>query len=331
MDSKTFQRTGPDQLEESRGSGVPGGPREAVGIKPLVPGMRWLLAVAAVLVLLAGFQLFVFTGRTATYFAWTIANPLAAAFLGAGYWASVSIEALSGRQRVWANARIAVPAVFVFTVLTLVATLVNLGQFHLGARYAAGTRIVTVAWLAIYVLVPLLMLVVLAVQARAPGTDPPRAAGLPAWIYAVLAAQAIVLLGFGVALFAVPAHTAPLWPWKLTTLVAQATGAWLISLGVAAAHALLERDARRLRPAAVGYILLALLQSIALARYPDRFAWQSASGVIYLIFLGTMLLTGVVCLARGLSRTDSTADDPAALPGDEAKDSRYATSETDST
>ncbi|HEX3715780.1 MAG TPA: hypothetical protein VHV09_23510, partial [Trebonia sp.] len=95
MDSKTFRRTGPDQLEGSQGAGIPGGPREAIGIKPLVPGMRWLLAAAAVLVLLAGFQLFVFTGRTATYFAWTIANPLAAAFLGAGYWASVSIEALS--------------------------------------------------------------------------------------------------------------------------------------------------------------------------------------------------------------------------------------------
>jgi hypothetical protein len=121
---------------------------------------------AAVLVLLAGLQLFVFTGRTGTFFAWTIANPLAAAFLGGGYWASVSIEALAGRQAVWANARIAVPTVFVFTVLTLVATLLHLGQFHLGSQFAAGTRIVTWAWLAIYVLVPLLMLIVLTVQAR---------------------------------------------------------------------------------------------------------------------------------------------------------------------
>lgn len=139
MDSKTFRRTGPDQLH--------GGPREAIGLKPLVPGMRRLLIIAAVLVLLAGFQLFVFTGRTSTYFAWTIVNPLAAAFLGAGYWASVSIEALSGRQRLWANARIAVPAVFVFTVLTLVATLMHLGQFHLGGQFGTGTRLVTVAWL----------------------------------------------------------------------------------------------------------------------------------------------------------------------------------------
>jgi hypothetical protein len=50
--------------------------------------------------------------------------------------------------------------------------------------------------------------------------------------------------------------------------VAQATGAWLINLGVAAVHALLERHARRLRPAAAGYIL------------------------------PTMLLTGVVALMR---------------------------------
>jgi hypothetical protein len=303
-----------------------------VGFKPLVPGMRRLLLTAAVLVLLAGFQLFVLTGRTGTFFAWTIANPLAAAFLGASYWASVSIEALSGRQRLWANARIAVPAVFVFTVLTLVTTLMHLGQFHLGARYATGTRIVTVAWLAIYILVPLLMLIVLAVQVRAPGVDPPRSAGLPAWIYGVLAVQAIVLLGFGVALFAVTRQAAPLWPWKLTPLVAQATGAWLISLGVAAVHALLERDARRLRPAAVGYVLLALLQFIALARYPNHFAWHSASGIIYLIFLAAMLLTGVVWLARGLSRTEATGDNPADRPSaDETEDNRYVTSGTHGT
>jgi len=119
----------------------------------------------------------------------------------------------------------------------------------------------------------------------------------------VLAGQAIVLLGFGVALFAVPEQAAPSWPWKLTPLAAQATGAWLIALGVAAVHALLERDARRLRPAAVGYILLAVLQSIALARYPGRFAWDSAAGTIYLIFLATMLLTGAAALTRGLART----------------------------
>jgi len=290
---------GPGRRAESRPPLAP---------RPLVPGMRILLFTASVLVLLAGLQLFVFTGRTGTFFAWTIANPLAAAFLGGSYWAAVAIEALAGRQRLWANARIAVPAVFVFTVLTLATTLMHLGQFHLGARFAAGTQIVTVAWIAIYILVPLLLLIVVVVQARTPGADPPRTASLPAWIYAVLAAQAIALLGFGIALFAAPQQAAPLWPWKLTPLVAQATAAWLISLGVAAAHALFERDARRLRPAAVGYLLLAGLQAIALARYPHRFDWHSASGIAYLIFLATVLLTGAVGLARGLAPNRETKE-----------------------
>ena len=87
------------------GSGVSKGTTsptvKPVAVEPLVPGMRVLLYVAAVLVLLAGFQLFVFTDRTATYFAWTVRNPLAAAFLGGAYWASVSFEALAARQRIW--------------------------------------------------------------------------------------------------------------------------------------------------------------------------------------------------------------------------------------
>ena len=302
MDNSTVRYAEPDELPERRGSGAPHGPRVAVALRQLAPGMRRLLYTASVLVLLAGIQLFLFTGRTDHYFAFTITNPLAATFLGASYWAAVAIEALAGRQKLWANARIAVPAVLVFTILTLVVTLTHLGQVHLGSRFSAGTQLVTVAWIAIYLLVPALMLILLVVQVRTPGADPPRSAKLPTWLYALLAAQAIVLLGLGIALFAAPGQTASLWPWKLTPMLAQATGAWLISLGVATGHALLERDAYRLRPAAVGNVLLVGLLSIALARYPHQYEWQSAPGIAYLIFLVSMLLTGVLALARGLPR-----------------------------
>ncbi len=285
----------------------PAGPGGQPGFKPLVPGMRRLLYVAAVLVLLAGFQLFVFTDNTVSYFAWTIRNPLAACFLGAGYWASVAFEALAARERIWANARIAVPTVLVFTLLTLVATLLNLGRFHLTGQFAVSTQVVTWAWLAIYIVVPLLMLIILAVQLRTPGGDPPRSVPLPGWVYGLLAGQAVVLLGLGVALFAAPEQAASWWPWKLTPLLAQATGAWLIGFGVAAAHQLVERDARRLLPASFSSVLLAVLQFIALARYPDRFEWSSAAGVIYLAFLVTMLVTGGATLARARSGRDAPA------------------------
>jgi len=300
--NNTVRYAEPEEQQVVAGPGARQGPRAAVALKPLIPGMRRLLFAASVLVLLAGIQLFVFTGETGHFFAWTIANPLSAAFLGAGYWAAVAIEALAGRQAQWANARIAVPAVLTFTLLTLTATVTHLGQVHLGAQFAAGTQIVTVAWIAIYILVPALMLILLAVQARTPGVDPPRVAGLPAWLNVMLAVQAAVLLALGIALFATPAQAVPLWPWELTPMMAQAIGAWLIALGVAAGQALAERDARRLRPAAAGYVLLAVLLAIALARYPHQFAWGSASGILYLIFLVTMLLTGAVGLARALPR-----------------------------
>jgi len=51
-----------------------------------------------------------------------------------------------------------------------------------------------------------------------------------------------------------------------------------------------------------------LLQVIALVRYPHQFEWGSASGIIYLVFLGTMLLTGTVGLASSVRRaTQSSA------------------------
>jgi hypothetical protein len=302
MDDNAVRYAESDELLTEQRSRAPQKRRWAAAHRPLAPGLRRLLCTASVLVLLAGIQLFVFTGQTDHYFAFTITNPLTATFLGASYWAAVAIEALAARQALWANARIATPAVLVFTVLTLAVTLTHLGQLHLGSRFPAGTQLVTVAWIAIYLVVPTLMLILLIRQARIPGGDPPRLAGLPSWLYALLGAQAIILLGMGIALLAAPGQVESLWPWKLTPMLAQATGAWLISLGVAAGHALLERDARRLRPAAVGNVLLVVLLSIAIARYPRQYEWQSVAGIAYLIFLASMLLTGTVGLARGLPR-----------------------------
>ena len=96
MYRNTALRAAPDERRRFREAETPGAP---AAVKPLAPGVRWLLLAAAVLVLLAGIQLFVFTEQTGTHFAWTIINPLAAAFLGAGYWASVAIEALAGGRR----------------------------------------------------------------------------------------------------------------------------------------------------------------------------------------------------------------------------------------
>src|SRR3954470_7030798 len=140
---------------------MPSAERDGVVRRPvprlLLASMRRLLVVAAVLVFLAGVPLFVFPLRTERYFAWTIDVPMTAVFLGAAYWSSRAFEWSASRRRWWCDARIAVPTVFVFTTLTLVATLVHVDKFHFGAEHAGWTRVVTWAWLAIYAVVPVLM------------------------------------------------------------------------------------------------------------------------------------------------------------------------------
>src|SRR5437764_860130 len=117
------------------GQGVTTGTEEA-RVRRLIPGMRLLLRLASVLVAVAGIQLFVFTAQTDQFFAWTIAPTETAVFLGAAYWAVSAMEFAASRQETWSRARITVPAVLLFTVLTLVATLIHLDKFHLGPAFS---------------------------------------------------------------------------------------------------------------------------------------------------------------------------------------------------
>ena len=133
---------------------------------PLAPAMRRLLLLAAVLVFLAGLQLYVFPLRTPDWFAWTIDVPMTAVFLGASYWSSAVLEVAGARSPDWSGARLAVWTVLVFTTLTLVVTLVHLDTFHLGGENPTSARLVTVGWLAVYAVVPVVMVSLAWLQSR---------------------------------------------------------------------------------------------------------------------------------------------------------------------
>ena len=260
---------------------------------PLLGGMRRLLVLAGVLVTLAGIQLFVFPERTAEFFAWTIDPPLTAVFLGASYWSSALFEFTAAREQRWANARVSVPTVFVFTVSTLIVTLVHLDRFHLGAEFRPVTRAVTWTWLAIYAAVPLVLATLWWRQSRQVGTEPPRRRLLPTPLRLLVGMQAGILLVAGTALLAAPTAVAGAWPWPLTALTGRAVGAWLLSLGVGAAHALVEGGARRLVPAAWAYTGFAFLQGWALARHGGDLDWSHPGAYVYVAFLASTLVAGV--------------------------------------
>jgi hypothetical protein len=271
-------------------------------IAKTTPAMQRLLAAAAILVFIIGVPLYVATTATETFFAWTVTTPLSAAFLGASYWAAGVLELLASRQTRWCNSRIAVPAVLLFTVLTLVVTLVHLDAFHLNA-VAPVTLAITWAWLIVYAVFPVAMALSLVLHRRRPAEDPPRTEPVSRSVQWMLLAQGTILGAVGLALLLAPRTIAPFWPWTLMPLCARAIGAWLVSLGVAAVHGAWENDYQRIRPAAVSYLVLVALQLVALARFPGEFAWGSPAGILYLAFLAWMLgLSALLNLGHGTAR-----------------------------
>ena len=145
--------------------------RQATGFRTQAPLMGVALYVGSFLVFLAGIQLFVLTTSTDHYFAWTIANPMTAAFLGTFYWTAIPLAFLSARQRVWAHARVGVPGVLIFLWATLLTTLLHLGKFHFSSpdQFAKGAAWL---WLLIYAADPVLVSAGLMLQLRAAGGDP---------------------------------------------------------------------------------------------------------------------------------------------------------------
>src|SRR5581483_2227675 len=253
--------------------------------------MRVMLVVAALLVVTVGIPLNLLPLQTDRFFAWTIATPLTAAFLGAAYWSSGVLEFLASREHVWVRARIAVPAVFLFTILTLIVTLIHRDRFHFDSPDFI-TRSGTWVWLLVYAVVPIILGVLGFVQSRAPGIDPPRAVPMRAWLRVAAILQAVIMIPVGIALLLAPEAMATVWPWSLTPLTGRAIGAWVVSIGVAAAHAAWENDVERVRVATISYIVIGVLELIALLRFAGDFQWGSVSGWVYLIFLVSFIMVG---------------------------------------
>jgi hypothetical protein len=258
-------------------------------------GMRIILLAASVLVLAAGLDLFLLTEQTATSFAWTIQSFMTAAFLGAGYLSSFPLEFLAYREKTWANARIAVPSVFLFTTLTLVATFLHLDKFHLNSPIFLA-MVAAYIWLAIYIAIPVAMLIFFIYQIRLQGWTPKRKATLNIWIRLLLAAQGTIMLVTGIILFLSPAISSTFWPWVLTPLTSRAIGAWLIGIGVIALQMTWENDHHRNRIAYISYAILGILQAASLVRYADEFNWSTAGSWIYVLFIISIIPVGLIGL-----------------------------------
>jgi hypothetical protein len=263
---------------------------------PLGRFAKTVLTIDLVAVTVAGIQLFVLAEETADYFAWTIKAPITAAFLGAGYWASVPSVVLALRTREWQNARILLVMGVVLTCFAALATFLHLELFHLDsgpweARAAAWT------WVAIYIAIPILLIAAIVVQERAGGRDEYAIREpLQPWVRAVLVAHAVPLTILGAGLAFLPGTFSDMWPWALTPLTAGAVAGWLLTVATACWWALREGDWRRVRIAFPALILFDLLALAAAVRYADALDDGAATWVYIGWLVASACTLGVAAL-----------------------------------
>jgi hypothetical protein len=261
----------------------------------LLPAMRILLTVFAVLTAVAVGALYALAENTSDSFAWTIDPPLTAAFLGAGYGAGFLLVLLSMRDPVWAHSRVPVLTIFVFVVLTLVGTLLHVNRMHFDDDFGGLGLLARGAawfWLAVYVAVPVAMLVLLVRQERAPGTDPPARHPVPGVLRVALALESVVLLGVGALLFVDPTGASSLWAWLLKPFAGRVVAAWLLAFGLATALAAVGGDLGRLRTAAVAYTVFGMLVLISVVRFSGTPDWSSPAAWLFVAMAVAVVLTG---------------------------------------
>jgi len=262
-------------------------------------GTRWLLVAFAALTLLAVSQLLVLADVTDRYWAWSIRTELTAAFLGAAYAAGFVLSISAMRHRRWSQIRVPIVTVTVFTLLTCVATVIHAHRLHLVSGGPVA-RAAAWIWLAVYLVIPLACLVVVARQQRRRGRPGAILRPMPGWLTGLLAAEGAVLFIAGVVLFAggmtvhhqEPRSVTGFWPWALTPLSAQVIGAWLLALGVAVVLAIWDGDLSRLAVSAVTYATFGVLQLVVVfwyrAQVDVRYSWLW----IYVLVLAAIALTG---------------------------------------
>ena len=247
---------------------------------------------------IAGVQLFVLSGQTEAYFAWTFASPLSAAFMGAGYWAAMFHAYTGARDRSWKKVRTSLPAAVTATTLLTLTTFMHLDKFHFDSPLLI-TRFVTWVWIIVYVTVPFVLFAAWITQARLPGADVKGRNPLRAWMrggFAILAAFALLC---GLSLFIAPTAMSAIWPWELTPLAGRAISSWLTAFGMACAALAFENDIKLGAGTCSSLFAFCVLELIVLARYSSAIDWGKPLSIAYILFLVLgILIAGANLLAN---------------------------------
>lgn len=173
----------------------------------------------------------------------------------------------------------------------LIATLLDLEPFHFEGPGSAA-QVAAWGWLVVYIVVPIALLGLIAAQLRMPGGDPEPGPPLPSGLAAGLVAVAVVMLAIGAVQLLASGMADDIWPWPLTPLTSHALSAWFLGVGVLAILTVRENDLLRSRSSLAGSVTLAILVSVALARYSSEIDWDRLMAWVIVGLIATLLATG---------------------------------------
>nr|WP_232328515.1 oxygenase MpaB family protein [Kibdelosporangium sp. MJ126-NF4]CEL23011.1 hypothetical protein [Kibdelosporangium sp. MJ126-NF4]CTQ90151.1 hypothetical protein [Kibdelosporangium sp. MJ126-NF4] len=279
---------------------------EAPG-KTLVPAVRNGLFAPLVLVCSAAFlALYVGSGVTDVWFAWTVTHPLTATTTGAGFGAAVVLFVLAALEPGWANARIAGVVPLVLASGTLLAVHLYDGNLNPEREFLSVDVPVADLWLLGLGYLPLLLTVMtLPIQlARrdSEGSDV-RTAPMPTWTRVIAGAEGTGLVVTGAVFFARPEVLGAWWPWPVSVLDVRELCVLMITMGVVTILATAGGDLRRAAIGLVALIAFGVLALVGVLRYADGLRWQSPSAWIFVLAVVVLLGTGAIgLLLLGLLR-----------------------------
>lgn len=228
--------------------------------------------------------------NTADFFAWPIAPPQTARFMGAGY-LGTGIVLLAGLSvGSWRAIRLIVPPVLVFALTMVAATLLHADRFR-------WDRAIAWVWLGLYVVIVLGAVGIAALEA-ARTRVPESGVGLSATERWALTTAGLAMAAWSLAFFFVPTLADVLWPWALTPLTSRVVAGWVAVGAVLALVAARAGAAEEIWLPAAGWALsVGLFVAVSLL-YLEAFAGGIFHVGLYFAALTLSVLGAIYLVVR---------------------------------
>ena len=223
-------------------------------------------------------------GRTGELFAWRVQPEINSFVLGSAYVAGgyFFIRVCAGGP--WRLVAGGFPPIVVFVWLAGIATFLHLDRLNEGG-------LPLVAWLALYVVAPLI------VPVRLSGQQHRRADGLvvgeqlPGHLRVLLGAAGVTVVALGLIVYVAPTEAIDVWPWALTPLTARVVATVIALYGSVWLTVALRPDAAGARIPLDAQIIGLVFLLLAVARGGGAVDWANGIAPLFVGAAAAMLAT----------------------------------------